>query len=886
LSSPSPVIALRDITDAQTASTGPKALSLARLMRLGLPVPAGFCIVAEAYRHHLASAGLTERVRETIVQARAAPAEQRGAILDQLRQAIVAATLTVEFRSAIEQAYQALETRRVAVRSSSTAEDLPGLSFAGLYDTSLLKADIWGCFDAVKKCWASLWTERAFDYRERNRVDHINARMAVIVQRLIPAATSGVIFTADPVSGSNDRIVVESVFGLGEGLVSGKVVPDRLVLNRADLALLDRSISAKTARIVFSEQWGVREWPVEDDQQQTPSIDEPTARTLVRMALTAEKSAGKPLDIEWCASDNELFLLQARPITVLPGRKSWEERQVWSNVNIAETLPDVLAPMSWSVARIFVDAIFGWLMKFGGVRVTDVHVSGQVAGRAYINLNVFVGIVRSIPLLNRMKLKELFGGLSEDAIPDPADIPRFRGSLLRVLGSIPGFIIWFLLNPPRRGCQAIARLTEVTDQLQRSDYAGLPDDRLNPEVMHGLNHLLDNADEIGGALTGMMYYSTLFDVCRRWFGDTQGAVASHLLVNLGEVTSARAGVELWQLAQIARARPTLKSLVLSPLKWTELRERIAGVELGAEFLARWDNVMFQHGHHCRGETDIALPRWRDHPDFVLDSVRSLVRADTQVDPETEFRARAAERDTFTDECRRRLRNPLKRVLFNFLVTRARDSAGLRENLRNESNRRIGIARIVLQEVGRRLAAAGTLAEPDDVFYLYLEELEPVRLGIQAFDVRNTIADRKADLVRFQAIAPPPVIIGKFEPEKHPPPVLDENCETLTGLAVSPGIATGPARVITMASTSEQVLPGEILIAPHTDPGWTPYFLPAAGIVVDMGGLLSHGSIVAREYGKPAVVNVGPATRIIKTGQMVQVDGTTGKVRVLPRTEAR
>jgi pyruvate,water dikinase len=884
---PDLILPFGNIRDASLPEVGAKALSLARMARLGLPVPPGFCVTLAAYRGHLADHDLNPLVKETIAAARLAGPAEKSRLLASLREAITTAVLPVEFRNLVEQAFRKLDARRVAVRSSSTVEDLPGLSFAGLYDTTLLKGDVWGCLDAVKKCWASLWTDRAFDYREKNRIDHTNAGMCVIVQKMVSAETSGVIFTADPVSGAPDLIVIEASFGLGEGIVSGKVTPDRFVLVRDKLRVVERAINRKTIQMVFTEQWGVREWPVEDERQEQPALDDALALRLGKLALATEQAFGRPQDIEWAQKDNELCLLQARPITTLPGAQAREERTVWTNVNVGEALPEAAPPLTLSLGSRFVDDLFNYIARLAGVRLGDIPLLGIIAGRPYLNINVFIALIRGIPIVNRMKLSELFGGLSESLIPKPADTPEIKVNRWKLPVSLPWLVFWFLRSQPKSGYKGLARLKEQTDALQQTDFGKLSDTELAAQAYHGIDQVLGWANDLGGAMTGMQYYSMLFNACRRWFGDGgtddqhQGeSIASKLLMGLGTVNSAQAGLELWRLAEVAGARPELKALVLSPEPWVSLRPKLAGVELGEEFLARWDQLMFLNGHHCRGEFDVSKPRWRELPDFVLDAVRGFIRAAGALDPEQEQRQRAAEREQLASECRRRLRNPFKKLMFGFLLKQAQAGASIRENVRDDVNRRVAIARMAMLELGTRLAQRGTIAERDDIFFLTQPELVPVIQGNQVFDIRNTIADRRAEFQRDQGITPPPVIVGRYQPDEHPPEPIDENAETLSGLAVSPGIVTGPARVILSYSHNEQVLPGEILVAPFTDPGWTPYFLPAAAIVVDIGGMLSHGSIVAREYGKPAVVNVGPATKIIKTGQMIQVDGNQGKVRIL------
>ncbi len=385
-------------------------------------------------------------------------------------------------------------------------------------------------------------------------------------------------------------------------------------------------------------------------------------------------------------------------------------------------------------------------------------------------------------------------------------------------------------------------------------------------------------DGLGYALAGMMFTSVLYDLGRKWFKDKTGAKASRLLAGTGELQSAEAGIALWRLARDAAALPEIRAILLSPTAWNEVRPQLEALPAGREFLTRWDRFLHQHGHHARGEMDMYIPRWREQPDYVLEVVRNFMVAAGKTDPEADQRRHAVERERLKAKMLAVTSNPAKRLVFSYVVRQAQLSAAIRENVKDAGIRVIADTRAILVELGQRLAARGVFADADDIFFLRFPEVEPAVNGNAGFDIRASVAERRAEYAKNLTLSPPAIIVGRYDPEKHKPDTVDASAE-LKGLAVSPGIVTGPARVILNTGT-EQVLPGEILVAPFTDPGWTPYFIPAAGIVMDQGGLLSHGSIVAREYGIPAVVNVGAATRLIRTGQMIQVDGDSGRVRIL------
>jgi pyruvate,water dikinase len=362
------------------------------------------------------------------------------------------------------------------------------------------------------------------------------------------------------------------------------------------------------------------------------------------------------------------------------------------------------------------------------------------------------------------------------------------------------------------------------------------------------------------------------------------------------MASAEAGLALWRLAACAHERPDVEAAILAGRRWENaspagmseegaagaepgVRGVIAAVSGGDEFLARWDEFMERHGHHTRVEYEVANARWCECPDEVLGMVRSYIQGLGAQDRVAEHARLAAERVALGRWCRRRLVSPLKRLLFDALLSKAQSGFLFRENLRSQGVRCARYVRRMLLELGERLVARGVLDARDDIFFLHMEELGPACDGRAGLDARRTVAVRRVEYERNRAITPPPLVVGRFDPDEQARDAFDENTKEFPGLAASPGVACGRARVILRAG-ADQVLPGEVLVAPFTDPGWTPYFLNAVAIVIDLGGMLSHGSVIAREYGIPAVVNVGGATKVVKNGQMLEVDGNCGRVRII------
>ena len=879
------VIPLDEVVDGALDTVGPKALNLARLARLDLPVPPGICVTAAAYRIHVETTlghGFDAMIDRLAGEEEA---QRRGPLLVELRAALesapVSQSLEAELTAGWRELMEGTGEPSVAVRSSATAEDLPGHSFAGQHDSFLGVKDLPGCLSAIRRCWASAWTDRAYEYRARNGIDHRTVDMAVVVQVLVPVDVSGVIFTADPVSGRRDCVVIESCFGLGEALVSGRVTPDRVVLERPGLAIVERVTAHKELQIVPGGESGTEERALAERAGDV-SLDDAMATRVAELALRAEEAFGVPLDLEFAVAGTP-YLLQARPITALAGEETPEDRVVWSNLNTGEVLPDVVTPLTWSVVRPVIQSLFSGFFANMGMSVEGHTFFDLVGGRAYANLNTVMGAIRRIPGMRGRGITEIFGGqqgaaeaLGEIEIADH-DIPDLDFSVLRLLRRMPRFLWQVLTYRPAHGQRIVERLQARSSALLSDDLAPLPDRQLASRAAGTIHKMIDDTDLYEATGVGVLWEQVLFDNGTRWLGPGANPLLGACLAGLGNNDNANAGLALWRLAVLARREPGVEAAVQGAGGFAGLRERLAGEGHGGEFLAAWDAFMAEHGHHARGELELMNPRWSERPDEILDQVRSYLAALDDHDFERQYEGLVERREVAEREVRSRLHNPLKRWLLGFLLRKAQTCSPIRENLKNQLVRQLAGVRRVLLELGRRLADRGLLDRTDDLFFLALDEIEAL---VGGDEVRTRIAPRRAEYEHHLTLRLPPIVVGRFDPRRHAQEeVVDPDLRSLEGLGVNPGIATGPARVILRAGT-DQLQPGEILVAPFTDPGWTPYFLNAAAIVMDQGGLLSHGSIVAREFGIPAVVNVGPATSIIETGQMVRVDGARGTVTIL------
>lgn len=755
-----------------------------------------------------------------------------------------ATTLEDALRAQLSEAWHSLGAGPVAVRSSGLDEDGAEHSFAGQHDTVLGVTTFEELERAVLQCWASAFSQRAVAYRA-----HVGAReprMAVLVQQMIEPRCAGVVFTRSPDARSDD-VIIEAVAGRGEALVSGRVAPHRFEVHRS-------SPQAPPAGALLSSA---------------------QLASLVREALEFEAALGEPLDLEWAmAPDGALFWLQARPITTALSQD--DAGLVWSNTNAGELLPDVATPMTLDLVKGVVKTLFSLFTEELDIDWDRTPILGLVGGRIYFSMNVFQALAASVPGMASRNPAELFGGHAEEIVAGLKKVGATKTPLVRAAGfklvkGVARLVVRMIRQRNVTPTREVDAILAETRSLQSLGLERATDDELLAHLDR-LNGGLGRPfhDVFAAIAVGMGCTNALMQRCKQWLGDHDGAIASALLAGLGGIDSAESGLALARVGEQLRAAGL--GAFIGSRDWPGLEQALAA---HPQVRAAWDGWMERHGHHARAELDVAQPRWRETPALVL-STLSAVAAERS--PAQVFAAAAARREKTEAECLSKL-GPLQRAGFRFLLERARRGTRLREELKSESVRRLSLTRATLLELGRRWVARGLLASSDDVFFLRWAELRTVAASVDEKAWRRKIARARAEHRKWQPLTPPPVVVGRLDPTTAlPPPV--PNATVLKGLAVSAGVLEGIARVVLRSDDDTRVGPGEILVAPFTDPGWAPYFVSAGALVVDLGGMLSHGSIIAREYGIPAVVNVGHGTRRIRSGSRIRVDGFRGEVTIL------
>jgi rifampicin phosphotransferase len=879
------IVALADARRSERAQVGGKAAALGEMLAAGLPVPPGFCITTCAFRRFLSAADATATLA-ALDAVPAADGDGLAALGAEIRSRLAAVRMPTELSESIVSAWRgSLHAAACAVRSSATAEDLPDASFAGQLDTVLNVRDADALLCAVRQCWLSVFSHRTIAYRARLSLGHAGVRMAVVVQALVHADAAGVLFTVNPITGRHDEVLIEACVGLGESVVSGRVTPDRFVVRKDLSRILHRTVSNKTHAIVPAVDGGVIEQTVAVSTAQAAALSDATALRVTGLGAAVEQLFGAPQDMEWAVAGDDVFVLQSRPITTALLEPSRDVGHVWTNMNTGEILPDVVSPLTWSFLQHTLLRTFADLFAFLGFDIDDSPLVARIGGRLYFNLNVTAAIARAVPMGDRLDITALFGGSHGDADARrilalvEQNLPRARLSLLVLLLKSPRIVLWWLYYLFTAPAPRLAAFASWVEDRQRQDLDALSESDLVAELQRCAELFRKVIATIGGdVVMAGGAFAELDVICTRWLPTEPDAI-NQLLSGVGGMASAEAGLDMWRLGALAHTHAAVARTLLGGDEFADTRDTLYRVEGGHEFLARWDEFMARHGHHARGEIELMNRRWAEDPDYVLGQVRSYLSAIGGKDPVATHRAQSAESMRRAAELGQRL-GRLKRMVFHLRVRRARRGMVCRENLKSEGVRLFAHARRVALALGARLAARDAMAQADDVFHLTLEEL--AALSTHGADQHTLVSRRRAEFERYQSITPPPVVVGQLDTAELEAEMVDASSDRFRGLGVSPGLVSGPARVILRADADQRVRPGEILVAPFTDPGWTPYFQLAAGLVTDLGGLLSHGSIVAREYGLPAVVNVGSATRMIQTGDLIELDGTHGEVRILQR----
>ncbi len=880
---------------ADLASAGGKGASLARMRRAGFPVPEGFLVHTLAYREFLRINQLGEVIHGLLEGLDAQSPDALEAASAQIRARFRAGQLPPGLAEEVRDALARMPGAAVAVRSSATAEDLPEMSFAGQQDTFLNVVGAEAVLRAVADCWGSLWTARAIGYRMRNQVPQLETALCVVVQRMVESQASGVLFTANPLTGLRSQTVIEAALGLGEALVSGQVEPDQYVVEPRTGRILSKTLGRKEVSI--HGQTGGGTHTQHEDRSQEQALPDAAILELAAWGQRTAELYGFPQDVEWAWAEEKLYLLQSRPITSLfplPEGMSEEPLRVMFSFAAVQGMYDPITPTGRSFMVLLVQA----LSTLYGIRVTETsqNVLFSAGERLWANITALASnsVGRKVlPIIFdyvEPTVKQALAQIWEDPRLQPkrAGVSlRARLQIARAAIPVAANVFLNMAAPVQRRAALIQfgerMLKDLQDRFTRVTGDRWQKLNLRVEVVYGF--VLSKIPRmfrrfVSGVASGMAAWRLLDMLSSR--AVDQPDLILEVTRGMPNNPTTEMDLRLWKIAQRLRSDSEARQ-AFAQFSPQELAERYQHRELppslqndAAEFLAAY-------GARGYGEIDLGHTRWAEDPTHVFEMLSSFMQIeDESLGPDVVF-ARGAERaQQAIEQVAQRVRQRhgwLRERLVRFLAGRARQWLGMREAPKFLIVRYLWMIRQELLQSGQELAAAGDLERAEDIFFLTLSEM---RQWAQQNDPawRDRAAQRRETFERERKRRQIPRLLlsdgraffdGMFAAEQT------EN--VISGSPVSPGIVEGNVRVV-LDPRQAGLQPGEILVCPGTDPSWTPLFLSAGGLVMEMGGMMTHGAVVAREYGIPAVVGVDRATHRLHDGQRIRVNGSNGRIELL------
>lgn len=848
---------------------GGKGANLVRLREAGFPVPPFVVLGTQEYRSFVAAHGLDAVIAQALATSDADAASETI-------RAAFRRPLPADQREHITAAVAHLVGRPVAVRSSATAEDLPEASFAGQQDTFLDVRGLDAILDAVVECWSSLWTERAIAYRARNGVPTEAVALAVVVQELVDAEAAGVLFTADPLTGHRGRTVVDAVFGLGEQLVSGQVDPDHFEV--ATPVSPGDPVPAGT--ILERTVHGGR-----------PTLSDAQLRALTALGTRVANHFGSPQDIEWTRVGDDLQLVQTRPITSLFPLPASDgaELPLWLSIGGFQGMLDPITPLGRdalgrilaSGARLFsdsVDPLDNPYLKDAAERlwVRFDRVLRLGFGRPIATKILPIGDPAAAGIVARLGEEPAFAPGPTGATAHAARVPAIAAGIVVPRAART------MVNPDatiaRLNAEADAMVAELAARLDAADAVALPHLRLAARHRAMAASLDRSLTRLLPVFAPVMMPSVLMLHRLRVLAAHTGlpdadALALGVQRSLPGNVTIEMDLALVEVAHAIRADAPSRTAIADTDPAAVAASYLAG---GLPPVAQRaiDGFLDRYGMRGVAEIDLGAPRWRELPEGVVRTIATYLALPDEDAPDAAHARGVREAEAAIERVVQAL-SPIEGRQFRFIADRLRRTFGARETPKFTLVKQLGLVRTALLASGRDLVDAGVLDAPDDVFFLHDAELSG---AFGRRDLRERVAERRAARERELRRTRIPVVLVGDGRTFYEGVGGDPNAD-LSGTGVSPGVVEGAVRVVADPRTSG-LLPGEILVCRGTDPAWTPLFLTASGLITEVGGLMTHGSVVAREYGLPAVVGVGGATERLATGQRIRLDGTAGTITFL------
>lgn len=876
------ILPFDQIRAADLPLVGGKGANLGEMTHAGLPIPPGFCLTTAVFQQFIAACPDADGLYQMLDDLPPGDVEAVRRVGAHVRERLLAVEMPVEVKTAVRHQWQQLGTDHAyAVRSSATAEDLPDASFAGQQDTYLNVIGEAALLNAIRRCWVSLFTDRAILYRSQNNFPHRDVQLSVVVQQMVMAEKSGILFTADPLTGHRHTLTIDASFGLGEALVSGLVTPDAYRVDKRTNTIIARDIADKELAIFPVKEGGTRQEQLDEARRRQPVLSDEQILALAALGKRVEAHYGKPQDIEWAIANDQIYLLQARPITSLypiDGLASPDgSLRIYFSMGHQQNMTRAMSPLSLSS--------FPLLLPVGHTHSRfEADILRTSGGRLFADLTLAL----RHPLLRRLvfALLSQFDALAPAMFRAAMARPEFQADKRRA--RLSWGVVKFVAGVMR----------QIQYALWRQDLTGFVAqtntliDRFIAKKSGDLQAIPTGKGQIEAVVTAM---PGIFPFFLNWVPQAiAGEAAKRMLTRLAgkhlspeeadALTLAIPGnvvtemnLAVGDLADAARPSPALvawfEQLGGNGRDWLAHAATLPGAE---PFMAAWEAFIAQYGARGPAEIDIMMPRWHEEPLPILQVVANALKQEPgshRIQHQKLVQAREAATAKLLASTR-----GLRRRLLKRLIHVATEAGGMREHHKFVAVRFLWIVKQILLQNADLLAAQGKLALADDIWFLPWQEVLAIWDDADT-DWQARIQQRRADLERFQKLTPPLIITSDGETPAVQYEVADAPEGALLGSPVSPGVVEGIVHVV-HDPQAETLAPGEILVAPYTDPGWTPLFINAAGLIMEVGGQLTHGSVVAREYGIPAVVGVRGATQRLHTGQRVRVDGSRGVIEVV------
>lgn len=880
------ILSFENIRANDLPLVGGKGANLGELTYAGFPVPPGFCLTTDAFTQFIDSQPGVSNLYDLLDTVTGDDLDVARQVGQTVRDALLKIEIPQNIVEDVQQQWQKLgDDEAYAVRSSATAEDLPDASFAGQQDTYLNIIGIDSLLDAIRRCWVSLFTDRAILYRRQNNFAHKDVQLSVVVQQMVMAEKSGILFTADPLTGHRHTLAIDASFGLGEALVSGLVSPDAYRVDKRNNTVIERRIADKKIAIYPEKDGGIRQEDLPETLRNQTVLTDEQILNLATIGSEIEAHYNSPQDVEWALADGKMYLLQARPITSLfpiEGLQSEDDSlHIFFSMGHQQNMTNAMSPLSISFIQTAIP--FGHANNV--IESTYARSSG---GRLFFDLTQTL----RHPILRRGILGGIsqFDALAPDTLRAAMQRPEFQAS----------HDISFSWSTIRGILHTLYRIQKA---LWWEDLTG---------ITHRVNdisaqYLDDASKKIHAIETGEAQISAITEILPTFFPEVlkwvpyfvAGELAKRIITRVGSAWSNEIdleaidmglpgnvvtdmNLELGDLADIARQSSQLCALFenLGDDGQTWLVQA-SQLDDTASFIEAWDAFIVKYGARGSAEVDIKTLHWYEEPLLLLQVIASYLQKD-----EGSHRAQHQKLVDEREKAVELLRKKSKQGVFGWLRSRllerlidvVYEASTLREHHKFMMVKTIVLVKETLKARAIELTTDKKISQPDDIWFLTFPDLLALYRG-EMTDTSELIATRRKNHEYYQKISPPMVLTGDGETPVVNYQITDAPEGALLGNPVSPGIVEGIVHVIHDPQT-ETLLPGEILVAPFTDPGWTPLFINAGGLIMEVGGIMTHGSVVAREYGIPAVVGVRDATKLLQTGQKVHIDGNRGTIEIL------